>query len=82
MSEAFPLHGQDETRALGRMLRSSLLPFRGLDINKIRSYFGVCGYLFYDYCYGAEVGGGSMIVVCYYSDRFVCECCVRREFDY
>lgn len=52
VSEAFPVHGQDETRALGRMLRSSLLPFRGLDINRIRSYFGMCGY----FNHGTEVG--------------------------
>ena len=41
VGEAYPLHSRDETRTLGRMLRSSLLPFKGLSINRIRDYFGM-----------------------------------------
>lgn len=38
--EAFPLHDSEEKNDLVRMLKLSLIPMRGIDVDKIRNYFG------------------------------------------
>ncbi len=40
VEENFPLHQPRELASLGRMLSQSLLPFRGIHVDRIRDYFG------------------------------------------
>ena len=40
LSDAFPLHDQQELSYLGRMLKRSFLPLKGIDVDLMRNYFG------------------------------------------
>ncbi len=40
LEEEYPLHECNEISQLSSMLRKSLVPFRGIDVDKIRNYFG------------------------------------------
>ena len=41
IAEAYPLHSQDVRKELSTMWKSSFIPFSGLNIDKIRNYFGM-----------------------------------------
>ena len=42
VAEAYPLHNQDTCKELSSMLKCSFIPdFRGLNLGKIRNYFGM-----------------------------------------
>ena len=40
VEEAYPLHNQDSIKDLSQMLKSSFIPLKGLNVDKIRNYFG------------------------------------------
>jgi len=43
ITEAYPLHNQSTCKELSSMLKFSFVPdFRGLNLGKIRNYFGMC----------------------------------------
>ncbi len=42
IGEEFPLHDPRQIADLSGMLKQSFLPLRGIDVDKIRNYFGKC----------------------------------------
>lgn len=41
VEEEFPLHDSEQVADLSRMLKLSFLPLKGIDVDKIRNYFGI-----------------------------------------
>jgi hypothetical protein len=40
IEEEFPLHDKEQICDISRMLKRSFIPLKGIDVEKIRNYFG------------------------------------------